>query len=161
MNAWLIYGAVGAFVIYVGMRVGFPDVVKSPVYYATMLDEDLDAATRADLQENHRLLPTETIHALIVKRRKGHADEHVLLTRENARAIFIPAGCAHGFQTLVDDCDVVYQMTDYYAPELGSGIRWEDSILGIQWPMENVVMNNRDREYADLDKSWLRSMSWD
>ena len=89
------------------------------------------------------------------------AQEHVRLSKDSARAIFIPPGCAHGFQTLVGDCDVVYQMTDYYAPELGSGIRWNDPILDIPWPLPVEIINDRDRGYPDLDESWLRSLVWD
>jgi dTDP-4-dehydrorhamnose 3,5-epimerase len=88
--------------------------------------------------------------------------EHVSaeLDAETCRAIFIPAGCAHGFQTLVDDTDVYYQMTDAFAPDLGQGLRWDDPALGIDWPVANPIMNDRDRNYADLDRPWLESLVW-
>jgi dTDP-4-dehydrorhamnose 3,5-epimerase len=84
----------------------------------------------------------------------------VELTDENCRGIYIPFGCAHGFQTLTDDTDVYYQMTDFYAPELSAGLRWNDPALGVAWPRANVVMNDRDRSYPDLDEGWLRSLDW-
>jgi len=88
--------------------------------------------------------------------------KHVMieLTAESGRAVYIPPGCAHGFQTLVDDCDVHYQMTDIYAPDLGAGIRWNDPMLGIGWPVEEPIMNDRDRQYPDMDRGWLESLDW-
>ena len=59
---------------------------------------------------------------------------------------------AHGFQTLADDTEVLYQMTDYYAPELAFGLRWNDPALGIRWPIaEGIVILPRDADYADFD----------
>ncbi len=85
----------------------------------------------------------------------------VELTADNGRAIFIPPGCAHGFQTLEDDTDVFYQMTDVFAPDLGAGLRWNDPALGIDWPIDTPIMNDRDRDYPDLDHDWLGNLSWD
>ena len=84
----------------------------------------------------------------------------VELTADNSRAIFIPPGCAHGFQTLEDDTDVFYQMTDVFTPDLGAGLRWNDPALGIDWPMDTPIMNDRDRDYPDLDRDWLGSLTW-
>ena len=84
----------------------------------------------------------------------------VELSEENCRAVYIPPGCAHGFQTLFPDSDVFYQMTDVYAPELGAGLRWNDPALSIEWPIENPVMNRRDQDYPELDDEWLRSLKW-
>lgn len=85
----------------------------------------------------------------------------VELTASNGRAIFIPPGCAHGFQTLEDDTDVFYQMTDVFAPELGAGLRWNDPELAIDWPIDKPIMNERDRDYPDLDRGWLGGLLWD
>jgi dTDP-4-dehydrorhamnose 3,5-epimerase len=85
----------------------------------------------------------------------------VELTADNGRAIFIPPGCAHGFQTLEEDTDVFYQMTDVYAPDLGAGLRWDDPALAIDWPIDTPIINDRDRTYPDLDRSWLGGLSWD
>lgn len=83
------------------------------------------------------------------------------LTAQNLRAVFIPPGCAHGFQTIVEDTDVLYQMTDYYAPKLSTGFRWDDPALGIKWPLPVSLISSRDREYPDLDESRLRSLTWE
>lgn len=75
----------------------------------------------------------------------------VELSAANARALYIPAGVAHGFQTLEDDSTVHYTMGEYYAPELQRGVRWNDSVFGICWPQEAAVMSERDAAFADFE----------
>lgn len=82
------------------------------------------------------------------------------LSEDNLTAIFIPPGCAHGFQTLADDTDVFYQMTDFYAPDLGCGLRFDDPRLGIEWPMPDPIMHDRDRNYPDVDEAFLAEFDW-
>ena len=60
------------------------------------------------------------------------------------------SGMLHGFQTLQDASEVHYQMTDFYAPELGFGARWDDPAFGIDWPGEVAVISERDRTYVDF-----------
>jgi dTDP-4-dehydrorhamnose 3,5-epimerase len=79
----------------------------------------------------------------------------VELTPVNRLALYIPPGFAHGFQTLEPETEVWYQMTDYYQPGLGGGLRWNDPALGIEWPLEPTAMNERDATYPDLDRSEL------
>ena len=75
----------------------------------------------------------------------------VELSAENRRALYIPAGVAHGFQTLADDTEVHYQMSDYYHPELARGVRWDDPAFGIAWPSPaTAILSERDRSYADF-----------
>jgi dTDP-4-dehydrorhamnose 3,5-epimerase len=69
------------------------------------------------------------------------------LTRDNGVALFIPAGVAHGFQTLEDDSDVLYQMSEFYDPASARGVGWNDPTFGIRWPLENPVLSERDRDY--------------
>jgi len=72
------------------------------------------------------------------------------LTEENRRAIYIPAGCGHGFQTIVDDSEVYYQISEFYYPEFARGIRWDDPAFGVQWPLrEGVTLSDKDRSYPD------------
>ncbi len=72
------------------------------------------------------------------------------LTEEDRRAIYIPTGCAHGFQTLVDDTEVYYQISELHHPEVAKGVRWDDPVFGIQWPLrEGVILSEKDRSYAD------------
>src|SRR5579864_3458738 len=75
------------------------------------------------------------------------------LDQENRDAVFIPAGVAHGFQTLADESEILYQMTDFYRPELAAGVRWNDDAFGIEWPVgRDVVISERDASYPDFDR---------
>ncbi len=80
--------------------------------------------------------------------RRWHAVE---LTEENRRALYVPAGFAHGFQTLADDTEVLYQMSEYYHPELARGVRWDDRTLAIRWPIKDAVISPRDQAFPSLD----------
>lgn len=75
----------------------------------------------------------------------------VELSGENARAYYIPAGLAHGFQTLTDDCEVIYQMGHRYVPDAARGVRWDDPAFAIQWPEPDVprTISERDRAFPD------------
>lgn len=73
------------------------------------------------------------------------------LSADNGMALYVPAGCAHGFQTLTDDAHVLYQMTDFYQPELAAGVRWNDPAFGIAWPLPVTVQHPRDAGYAAFD----------
>ena len=75
----------------------------------------------------------------------------VVLSSDNRRMIFAPEGFAHGFLTLVDNTEVHYQMSEFYAPEHARGFRWNDPAFGIEWPMEVRVIVDRDRDYPDFD----------
>jgi dTDP-4-dehydrorhamnose 3,5-epimerase len=79
--------------------------------------------------------------------------EAVVLDQDNRDAVFIPHGIAHGFQTLADDTEVLYQMTDFYAPGLQTGWRWNDPAFGISWPMSEIVISDRDATCADFDRA--------
>lgn len=73
------------------------------------------------------------------------------LTAENRHLLYVPEGFAHGFQTLVDDVELFYQISTTYAPGSEGGVRWNDPAFGIEWPeREIVVINERDRTYPDF-----------
>ena len=72
------------------------------------------------------------------------------LTADNHRMFYIPAGCAHGLQTLVDDTEVFYQMCGVYRAETARGVRWNDSEFGIKMPLPVSIINERDRDYPDF-----------
>jgi dTDP-4-dehydrorhamnose 3,5-epimerase len=80
----------------------------------------------------------------------------VELTAENRWSLYVPAGFAHGFQTLVDDTEVFYQMSEFYHPEAAYGIRWDDPALAIPWPIKDAVVSPRDRAFPRLDEVLLR-----
>lgn len=71
------------------------------------------------------------------------------LTAENGKMLYIPKGFAHGFQTLADATEVLYQMPDYYVPEAARGVRWNDSLFGINWPRTVTTISRRDQEFPD------------
>ena len=64
-------------------------------------------------------------------------------------ALFIPGGCAHGFQCLTDHAQVFYQMGDSYVADLARGVRWNDPAFGISWPLEVSAISPRDAAFAD------------
>src|SRR5262249_54333451 len=74
----------------------------------------------------------------------------VELTAENHRALYVPPGFAHGFQTLVDDVEVFYQMSSVYVAAAQRGLRWNDPRFGITWPIESSILNERDANYPDF-----------
>jgi dTDP-4-dehydrorhamnose 3,5-epimerase len=69
----------------------------------------------------------------------------VELSEDNRRALFVPVGCAHGFQTLVDETYVEYQMGAKYTPGTDRGVRFDDPQLAIAWPRPIVAVSARDR----------------
>jgi dTDP-4-dehydrorhamnose 3,5-epimerase len=74
----------------------------------------------------------------------------VQLSGDNGRMLYVPEGFAHGFQTLVDDTDVFYQMTEFYTPQFGCGARWNDPAFKIAWPLPDPILNDRDRCWPDF-----------
>jgi dTDP-4-dehydrorhamnose 3,5-epimerase len=75
----------------------------------------------------------------------------VELSAKTGRALYVPAGLAHGFITLVDDTEVFYQMSNRYIPQAARGLRYDDPVLGVSWPIPAEVVSQRDRSYPDLD----------
>jgi dTDP-4-dehydrorhamnose 3,5-epimerase len=73
----------------------------------------------------------------------------VQLTAANHQALYIPTGFAHGFQTLADNTEIYYQMSEFYAPESACGFRWNDPSFAIDWPGKISLISDRDRSYPD------------
>lgn len=74
----------------------------------------------------------------------------VELTADNRRALFVPEGFAHGFQTLEDHSDVMYQVSQFYTPGAEGGIRYDDPAFGIEWPIEVAVISEKDAGWTDF-----------
>ena len=78
----------------------------------------------------------------------GHVG--IVLTADNRRMLYVPSGFAHGFQTLEDDTEVFYQISEFWAPEHARGVRWDDPLFAIAWPNDQRTMIERDLRYPDF-----------
>lgn len=74
----------------------------------------------------------------------------VELTALNRRALYVPEGFAHGFQTLVDNTEVFYQMSEFFHPECARGVRWDDPAFGIVWPVSDAIISKKDINFAPM-----------
>jgi len=74
----------------------------------------------------------------------------IVLTAENRTMLYIPDGFAHGFQTLTDNTEVFYQMSQVYSPDAAAGVRWNDPAFRIDWPPDERIINERDQTYPDF-----------
>ena len=93
------------------------------------------------------------IFDVIVDLRKESASyrlySSVELTAENRKALYVPKGCAHGFQTLTDDCEVLYFSSEFYHPECESCVRWSDPMFNITWPKKVSAISDKDSSAQD------------
>jgi dTDP-4-dehydrorhamnose 3,5-epimerase len=97
------------------------------------------------------------VHDVLLDLRPGSPSymRHASLVLDDDRrdAVFIPHGVAHGFVTLSDHAEVLYQMTDFHQPDLASGVRWNDPSFGLEWPVDvPTVISARDAAYPDFDR---------
>ena len=75
------------------------------------------------------------------------------LNADNRRALYIPEGFAHGFQTLTDNSEVFYQMSEFFHPKCAHGVRWDDPAFGIEWPLKEKILAEKDKNWP----FWLRT----
>lgn len=83
----------------------------------------------------------------------------VELTAQNARALYVPRGFAHGFITLTDDTEVFYQVSAPHTPHLERGVRWDDPDIGVSWPLQPSIISDKDRALPPLVEVMSSSMS--
>jgi dTDP-4-dehydrorhamnose 3,5-epimerase len=77
----------------------------------------------------------------------------VELTGENSRMLYVPEGFAHGYQTLADETETFYLVSEFYTPQAQRGVRWDDPAFAIDWPdTENRVMSEKDRTWPDFER---------
>jgi dTDP-4-dehydrorhamnose 3,5-epimerase len=74
----------------------------------------------------------------------------VELTSVNLQMLYIPEGVAHGFQTIVDNSEVFYQMSELYNAQSGQGVRWNDPAFAIKWPYDDPIISIRDTQFPDF-----------
>ncbi len=70
------------------------------------------------------------------------------LSVENRKTLYIPEGFAHGFQTLEDNTEVFYQMSEFYHSKSARGVRWDDPAFSIKWSLTNKIMSDKDLSYS-------------
>jgi len=75
----------------------------------------------------------------------------IVLSAENGTMLYVPEGFAHGFQTLEDNTEVFYQMSQFYTPDHARGVRWNDPAFGIEWPEDERMILERDQSYPDFE----------
>ncbi len=78
--------------------------------------------------------------------------EAVILSEQNRSMLYVPQGFAHGFQTLQDNSEIFYQISEFYHPESARGLRWNDPELGIPWPLADKIVSRRDNSFPLLDE---------
>ena len=83
----------------------------------------------------------------------------VELSAEDRLALYVPEGCAHGFLSLVDDTEVLYQISERHAPDAARGVRWDDPAFGIRWPEPILLVNERDRSFPDFQRGVVRGVA--
>ena len=91
---------------------------------------------------------------VIVDLRPGSPTERrwvgVELTWQNRRMMYVPRGFAHGYQSLEDESEVTYQVSEFYHPESEGRLLWNDPAIGIEWPVAEVVISEKDRTAPPL-----------
>jgi dTDP-4-dehydrorhamnose 3,5-epimerase len=75
----------------------------------------------------------------------------VELSPENGRMLYLPEGCAHGYQTLVDNTEMHYMASAFYSPECSKGVRYDDPAFGIDWPLPVGAISDQDRTWPLLE----------
>jgi dTDP-4-dehydrorhamnose 3,5-epimerase len=75
------------------------------------------------------------------------------LSAANRKMLYVPEGFAHGFVALADDTEVFYQISETYHREYARGVRWNDPLFGIEWPITNPILSKRDASYPDHQPS--------
>lgn len=76
----------------------------------------------------------------------------VELTSDNYRMVYVPEGFAHGYQTLEDNTEVAYQVSQFYLPDFERGLRYDDPQIGIDWPVNNKIISDKDKGWPDCQK---------
>ena len=73
---------------------------------------------------------------------------------DETKSVYVPEGCAHGFQTLAAEVHLIYQHSEFYSPETECGVRFDDPEIAIQWPLSDGVISDRDRAFGLIDEEF-------
>ena len=75
------------------------------------------------------------------------------LTEQNREQLYVPKGFAHGYETLKDDSEVLYMVSEFYDPKSARGVRWNEPMFGIRWPItKEIIINARDANYPNFQQ---------
>lgn len=75
------------------------------------------------------------------------------LSEDNGKMLYIPKGCAHGYVTLTDDCQLFYMMSEFYAPDFSAGYRYDDPAFAIDWPVKDgLILSEKDCKLPFINK---------
>ena len=83
----------------------------------------------------------------------------VELTAENRRALYVPEMFAHGYQALADETEVIYQVSEFYTPNRERGLRYDDPLLGIEWPMPVSEISEKDTNWSLLENTVINALN--
>lgn len=96
-----------------------------------------------------------SIYDVIIDLRKDSATYRhwyaIELTDKEHKMLYVPKGFAHGFQTLCDGAEVFYQISEFYYPQSALGVRWNDKVFNIKWPLPVSMISQRDNAYEDFN----------
>ena len=99
------------------------------------------------------------IYDVVLDLRKGSATyckwQALELSEKSYQILYIPKGLAHGFQTLENNSAVYYQISEFYHPECARGIRWDDPLFSIKWPLKLKMISAKDKTYPLFKKNIL------
>lgn len=77
------------------------------------------------------------------------------LSEENYKMLFVPEGFAHGFQSLEDNTEIIYQVSEFYTPQSELGVHWNDSTFDIKWPLDEKIITDKDNSWKPFDEGVL------
>ena len=101
------------------------------------------------------------IHDVIIDLRPDSVTRYqwisIKLSADNLRMLYIPKEFAHGFQTLEDNTEIFYMMSEFYSPDHARGLRWDDPVFGIEWPLKEKIISDKDRNRPLMNKDILPS----
>jgi dTDP-4-dehydrorhamnose 3,5-epimerase len=100
---------------------------------------------QCSLSTNGRAGTVRGFHFQVAPHREAKLVQCVELSADNGVMLYIPEGCAHGFQTLGADTTVFYYISTAYEPTASRGVRWDDPAIGVRWPLADAVLSERDR----------------
>lgn len=108
-----------------------------------------------------RVIQGEVLDVVVdIRRGSPQFGQHVsvLLSAENMRQIYIPAGFAHGYLVLSETAEFLYKCSDFYFPEYERGVIWNDAEIGASWGIENPILSAKDSAHPVLSKILLNEL---